>query len=75
MHAVIVVFPHPFFSITDVGGAATIKDVPTGSHTVRVWHEVFGELTQLVTVSADSVTPVSFVYSTSGSEAGPGEVP
>ena len=75
MHAMIVLFPHPYFSITDVGGAATIKDVPTGSHTVRAWHEVFGELTQVVTVSADAVTPVSFVYSTSGSEAGRSENP
>jgi len=69
MHAMILVFPHPYFSITNVSGAATIEDVPAGDHTVRVWHEVFGQLEQEVTVRDGATTSVGFTYRSSA-EAG-----
>jgi plastocyanin len=39
MNGWIYVFAHPYFAVTDDGGAFTIKDVPPGDYTVELWHE------------------------------------
>jgi plastocyanin len=39
MNGWIYVFDHPYFAVTDDGGAFTIKDVPPGEHTLELWHE------------------------------------
>lgn len=39
-----------------------IGDVPAGRHTVRVWHERYGELTQMVTVVAGQKATADFAY-------------
>jgi plastocyanin len=35
------VFDHPFFAVTDKDGNFTIKDVPPGEYTIKIWHEVY----------------------------------
>lgn len=40
MNAYVLVFGHPFFSVTDSQGRYTIRNVPAGTHTVRVWSEL-----------------------------------
>lgn len=39
MSAYVGVLPHPFFSVTQQGGAYEIKNVPAGKYTLAVWHE------------------------------------
>ncbi|HET6348904.1 MAG TPA: carboxypeptidase regulatory-like domain-containing protein [Candidatus Krumholzibacteria bacterium] len=41
MEGFIVVVPTPYFAVTDKTGAYSIKDVPDGTYTVKVWHEKF----------------------------------
>ncbi len=49
-----------------------ITEVPVGTHTITVWHEVFGELHQSITVEADATTSVSFNFSADAVGAGEG---
>lgn len=70
MHAKIMVFDHPYFAVTDELGVFEITEVPVGTHTIKVWHEVFGELHQSVTVEADATTSVSFNFSADAAGGG-----
>lgn len=39
MSAHVWTFSHPYFAVTDEQGRFTLKDVPPGTYTLRVWHE------------------------------------
>jgi hypothetical protein len=39
MNGWIYVFDHPYYAVTDESGAFSIKDVPSGEHTIEIWHE------------------------------------
>lgn len=41
MEGFVVVVPTPWFAVTDKTGAYSIKDIPDGAYTVKVWHEKF----------------------------------
>ena len=62
MNAFIGVVNHPYFAVSGDTGAFEIRDVPAGSHTIRAWHERYGELTQTVRVAAGSTATVDFTY-------------
>jgi plastocyanin len=40
MSAYVLVFSHPFFSVTDAQGRYTLPNVPAGTHIVKVWSEL-----------------------------------
>lgn len=63
MHAQIRVFDHPFFDVSDASGSFRIDNVPVGTHTLTLWHEVLGELVQEVTVEAGATTLVELTFS------------
>jgi hypothetical protein len=52
MHAWIMELDHPYYATTGADGHFTIKDVPPGSYTLAVWHEVAGEKSAPVVVAA-----------------------
>ncbi|MFQ5703209.1 MAG: carboxypeptidase regulatory-like domain-containing protein [Gemmatimonadales bacterium] len=62
MTAKILVFDHPYFSVSDQAGRFTIVDVPPGTYTVKVWHEILGELDESVTVTAGATTAADFLF-------------
>jgi plastocyanin len=39
MKAWMLILDHPYFAVTDESGTFTLKDVPAGKYTVKVWHE------------------------------------
>jgi len=41
MEGFVIVLPTPYFAVTDKTGAYSIKDLPDGKYTVKVWHEKF----------------------------------
>jgi len=43
---------HPYFATTGADGHFTIKDVPPGTYTLAVWHELAGEKSAPVVVAA-----------------------
>ena len=53
---------HPYFAVTSSTGAFKISSVPAGKHTIQVWHERYGPLTQVVDVTADGTVTVDFTY-------------
>jgi hypothetical protein len=52
MHAWILELDHPYYATTGADGHFTIKDVPPGSYTLAVWHELAGEKSAPVVVAA-----------------------
>ena len=62
MNAYAGVFDHPFFSVSDEGGAFTISGLPTGTYVLEAWHEQFGTQTQTVSVSGGESASVEFTF-------------
>jgi plastocyanin len=56
----------PYFAVSDGQGKFKIDNVPAGKHTIAVWHEVYGPLTQTVDVKAGGTVTADFSYT--GSE-------
>ena len=46
----IVVTDHPYIDATDSSGNFTIRDVPSGTHNLAIWHETLGKITKSVMV-------------------------
>ena len=61
MKSYILVFNHPFFAVTNEKGTFTLKNVPVGRHTIRVWHEILGEQTAELIVTVGKKTKHNFV--------------
>lgn len=55
MSAYVLVFSHPFFSVTDAQGRYSLNNVPAGTHTVRVWSELGVAEPRRVTVGTSAV--------------------
>jgi plastocyanin len=56
MSAFVLVFPHPFFAVTDGEGRYHIDGIPAGTYTVAAWHEGQPRVTQTVTISPQGGT-------------------
>jgi plastocyanin len=51
------IFDHPYFALTGADGRFSLKNVPAGTYRIKVWQEVLGVATQVVTVpEAGTVT-------------------
>ncbi|MBI3450101.1 MAG: hypothetical protein HY049_14455 [Acidobacteria bacterium] len=61
MEAFIVAVPTPYFAVTDKSGAYSIKDLPDGAYTIKVWHPKLKETSRQVTVAG--VTSADFELS------------
>jgi plastocyanin len=60
MEGFVIVVPTPWFAVTDKEGAYSIKDVPDGSYTVKVWHEKFKkEYSGSVKVAGDTSADIT----------------
>jgi plastocyanin len=62
MKAIVCVFDHPYFAVTDDAGRFTIANVPPSRYTLVARHERYGELEQQIEIPADGSSTVNFVY-------------
>ena len=62
MTAFVGVVDHPYFATSGTVGTFTINNVPSGTHTIHAWHELFGTLTQTVRVVEGGTSTVEFAY-------------
>ena len=53
-----VVANSPYTVLTDADGNFSIKDIPAGEYTLKIWHETLGESKQKVVVSKGGSTKV-----------------
>lgn len=54
------VFSHPFFAVTGADGSFSIKGLPAGKYTVKVWQEKLGTKSQEITVADGETKSVNF---------------
>ena len=59
MEGWVVIADHPYYALTDTNGTFTISNVPPGTYTLEVWHEMLGIVTQPVTVKAKKSVKIS----------------
>ncbi len=62
MHAVLVVMGHPYYTLTDEAGTFALGDVPPGRYTLVLWHEVLGNQTRDIVVTASGEAKVSVEF-------------
>jgi plastocyanin len=68
MHAYLFVGAHPYHTVTGPDGRFVIDDVPPGTYTLRVWHEMLGSADQQVTVSAGETSTADLSLSATAVE-------
>jgi plastocyanin len=62
MGAYVAIMDHSFFAVTNSKGEFSIPLLPPGNYTLEAWHEVFGTLTQDITISETGVSEVKFNF-------------
>jgi len=62
MKAYVGVVNHPYFAVSGDGGTFEIDNVPPGTQTVQVWHEVYGMMTKSIRVQGGAVANIEFSY-------------
>lgn len=62
MGAYIAVIDHPFFSVTNDKGEFNIQNLPAGSYTLEIWHEVFGTKTSEFTMKENNILNLDFSF-------------
>jgi hypothetical protein len=58
----IFIFNHPYAALTDKNGTFSIGDLPSGTYTLKAWHEGFGIKEQKIEVEAGRTLEVGIVF-------------
>ncbi len=62
MGAYVAIFDHPFYSVSNAQGEFRILNLPAGTYTLEIWHEVFGTQTQEITVKDKDDLAYNFTF-------------
>jgi plastocyanin len=75
MHAYLFVAEHPYHTVTGEGGEFVIDQVPPGTYTLSVWHELLGSVDRQVTVEGGKTATVDLTLSAAAAADVPPAVP
>ncbi len=75
MNAYIGVLDHPYYAVSASDGTFSLDGLPAGDYVIEAWHELYGTLTQNVTVGEKESAGIIFLFSESmaGSDVPLGE--
>ena len=62
MGAYLGVVDHPYFTVSDGGGSFTLASLPPGTYVLEAWHEVYGTITQEVSVGEAETAEITFAF-------------
>jgi len=62
MRGYIAVLKNPYFAVTRQDGSFDLPNLPPGTYTIKAWHEKLGTATQTVTIGANQIKEISFVF-------------
>ncbi len=65
MNAYIGVLDHPYFSVSAADGTFSLDGLPPGDYVIEAWHELYGTLTQNVTVGEKESAGITFLFTES----------
>ncbi len=68
MHAYLFVAEHPYHTVTDSAGKFRLDDVPPGTWTLRVWHELLGSVDRSVRLDRKETKSVKITLRADGEE-------
>jgi plastocyanin len=60
MEGFIVTLQNPYFAVSEKDGSYTIKNVPAGKYTLKIWHEKLKGASQEIVVKESGDTEVNF---------------
>jgi len=63
MQSYVAVLTHPYFDVTEEDGQFSIGNLPAGTYTIEVWHEVLGTQTAEVSVEEGGTATADFELS------------
>ena len=69
MNAYIGVVDHPYFSVTGADGSLSLQGLPPGDYVGEAWHELYGTLTQNITIVTGETAELSFEFNADMSAA------
>lgn len=69
MSAYIGVVDHPYFAVTGTDGSVSLQGLPPGDYVVEAWHEMYGTITQSITVVTGETAELSFEFNSDMSAA------
>jgi hypothetical protein len=69
MNAYLGVVDHPYFTVTGADGSASLQGLPPGDYVVEAWHEMYGTLTQNITIVTGETADLSFEFNADMSAA------
>lgn len=62
MGAYVAIMEHSFFDVTRKGGEFEIRNLSPGTYTIEAWHEIFGTLTQEITITDKDLSEIKFNF-------------
>jgi plastocyanin len=68
MQGYVVVSDNPYFGASKSDGSYEITGVPTGTHTIEMWHEYYGIKTTEVTVEENGTATLDYSYDASADD-------
>ncbi|MFQ5665609.1 MAG: carboxypeptidase regulatory-like domain-containing protein [Candidatus Binatia bacterium] len=71
MHAYLFIGENPYHTVTDAQGRFRLEQVPPGTYTLNVWHELLGSTERDVTVESGKTANVDVTLPASAAKASP----